>query len=42
MTKKLAIKFENEIKLEEFLDLGCSFDPFLLQCTFFKKHLYRP
>jgi hypothetical protein len=36
VTKKLDVKFESEIKFEEFLDLGCSFDHFLLQCTFFK------
>jgi hypothetical protein len=35
VTKKLDVKFESKIKLEEFLDLGCSFDLFLLQCTFF-------
>ncbi len=42
VTKKLDIKFESKIKLEEFLDHGYSFDPFLLQCTCFLKHLYSP
>jgi hypothetical protein len=42
VTKKLDVKFESEIKLEEFLDHGYSFDPFLLQCTCFLKHLYNP
>jgi hypothetical protein len=40
--EKLDVKFESEIKLEEFLDLGCSFYPFLLQCTFLFKTFVSP
>jgi hypothetical protein len=42
VTKKLDVKFESETKREEFLDLGCSFDHFLLQCFFFLKTFVLP